>query len=121
LITEPSCWRRSGLQTLERGALSGGTDDPRHRAGRSVTWHGSGSSLVYVRRSAPRARTVHYGAKRLLLRSRPRSHLSGGTLLGRRDLKVCLGIGRLPKTHLVDIKPKRGEGLRLREAKLGLN
>jgi hypothetical protein len=35
--------------------------------------------------------------------------------------RVCLGIGRPPKTPLVDVEAKRGEDLRLREAKLGLN
>jgi hypothetical protein len=47
-----------------------------------------------------------------LLYSRPRSHLIGGTPSGRRHPRVCLGIGRLVKTPLVDEEPKRGEDLR---------
>jgi hypothetical protein len=52
------------------------------------------------------------GAERLLLRNRPRSHLLGGTPSGRRHSRVCLGIGRPPKTPLVDVEPKRGKDLR---------
>jgi hypothetical protein len=33
---------------------------------------------------------------------------------------VCLGVGRPPKTSLVDVEPKRGEDLRYRGAKLEL-
>jgi hypothetical protein len=35
--------------------------------------------------------------------------LPGGTLSGRRDSMVCVGIGRPPKTLLNDVKPKEGE------------
>lgn len=67
-----------------------------------------------------RAQTVRDGAKGLL-NSRSRSRLSRGTLSGRRDPMVCLGVGRTPKTLLVDVEPKSGEYLRWREAKLRLN
>jgi hypothetical protein len=63
-------------------------------------------------RSALGARTVHNGAEGLLLHSRPRSHLPGGTPSGRRDPRVCLGIDRPPKMPLVDVEPKRSEDLR---------
>jgi hypothetical protein len=33
---------------------------------------------------------------------------------------VCFGVGRPPKTPLIDIEPKIGEDLRQREAKLEL-
>jgi hypothetical protein len=87
------------------GALCGGTAGPRHTVGRSATWHRSNSSSAYVR-------TVHDGVEGLLLRSRPTSHLLRGAPSGRRDPKVCLGVGRLPKTSLVDIESKRDEDLR---------
>jgi hypothetical protein len=57
-------------------------------------------------------RSVRDGAKGLLIRSRPRSRLPGETPSGRRDPRVCLGIGMPPKTPLVDVEPKRGEDLR---------
>jgi hypothetical protein len=57
-------------------------------------------------------RTVRDGAEGLLLRSRPRSRLPGGTPSGRRDPRVCLGVGRPFKTSLVNVEPKRGENLR---------
>jgi hypothetical protein len=63
-------------------------------------------------RSAPRAQMVHDGVERRLVHSRPRSRLPGGTLSGRRDHRVCLGIGRPAKTSLVDVEPKIGEDLR---------
>jgi hypothetical protein len=78
-------------------------------------------SLCTSGRSAPEARTVHNGAEGRL-RSGPRSRLPRGTLSGRRDYRVCLGVDRPPKTSLVDVEPKRGEEReREREAKLGLN
>jgi hypothetical protein len=58
------------------------------------------------KRSAPRAQTVRDGTEGLL-RNRPRSRLPGGTPSERRDCRVCLGIGRPPKTPLVDVEPKR--------------
>jgi hypothetical protein len=73
------------------------------------------------RRSTSGARTVHDGAEGLLLRNRPRSRLPGGTTSGRRDTRVCLGVGRPPKTPLVDVELKRGEDLRSKKAKLGIN
>jgi hypothetical protein len=87
------------------GALCRGADGPRPWAGRSATWRRSSSSSAYVR-------TVHEGVEGLLLHSRPRSRLPGGTLSGRRDPRVCLSVGRPPKTPLVDVEPKRGEDLR---------
>jgi hypothetical protein len=95
------------------GAPYGGADGPRHKAGRSSTWRRSDSSSVG-------AQKVRDGVEGLL-RSRPRSRLSGGTPSGSRDPRVCLGVGRPPKTPLVDVEPKRGEDLRQREAKLMLN
>jgi hypothetical protein len=82
-----------------------GPDGPRPGAGATPPLHTFG-------RSAPGARTVHDGAEGLLLHSRPRSCLPGGTPSGRRDLRVCLGVGRRPKMPLVDVEPKRGEDLR---------
>jgi hypothetical protein len=61
-------------------------------------------------RSTPRARTVRDGIECRLLRSRPRSSLLGGTPSRRRELRVCLGISRPPKTPLVNVESKRGEG-----------
>jgi hypothetical protein len=81
---------------------------------------GAAPSLHTSERSTPGAWTVRDGAKGHLLRSRPRSHLSGGTPSGRRDPSVCLGVGRPSKTPLVDVEPKRGEDSRWRKAKLGL-
>jgi hypothetical protein len=57
-------------------------------------------------------RTVRDDAEGLLLHSRYRSRIPGGTSSGRRDPRVCLGIGRPPKTSLVNIEPTRGENLR---------
>jgi hypothetical protein len=37
--------------------------------------------------------------------------LLGGTPSGRRDPRLYLGIGRPPKTPLIDVEPKRGEDL----------
>jgi hypothetical protein len=70
------------------GAPYGGTDGPRHRA----------------RRSVPVAQTTRNGAEGRLIRSRPRSRLLGGTPSGRRDPRVCLGVGRPPKMLLVNIE-----------------
>jgi hypothetical protein len=61
--------------------------------------------------SAPGARTVRDGAESRLLNNRLRSCLLGGTPSGRRDSRVCLGVGRPPKTPLIDVEPKRGEDL----------
>jgi hypothetical protein len=82
---------------------------------------GAAPSLCTFGRSATGARTVHGGAKGHLLRNRPRSRLPERDPLGRRDLRVCLAIGRPPKTSQVDVEPKRGEHSRWRKAKLGLN
>jgi hypothetical protein len=81
-----------------------GSDGPRPGAGATPLLRTSG-------RSTPGARMVYDGADGLL-RSRPRSRLSGGTPSGRRDRRVCLAVGRPPKTPLVDVEPKRGEDLR---------
>jgi hypothetical protein len=89
------------------GALCGGVDGPRPK-------RRSGSFSAYVR-------TVRDGAEGRLLRSRSRSRLPGGTLSGKRNLRVCLGVSRAPKTSLVDVETKRGENSRWRKAKLGLN
>jgi hypothetical protein len=87
------------------GALYRGADGSQPWAGRSATWRRSSSSFAYVR-------TVREGVEGLLLHSRPRSRLPRGTLSGRRDPRVCLGVDRPPKTPLVDVEPKRGEDLR---------
>jgi hypothetical protein len=63
-------------------------------------------------RSTPESRTVRDGAEGLLLRSRSRSRLLEGTPSGRRDCRVCLGVGRPPKMPLVDVEPKRDKDLR---------
>jgi hypothetical protein len=63
-------------------------------------------------RSTSGARMVHDGAEGLLLHSRPRSLLLGGTLSRRRHPRVCLGVSRPPKTPLVNVELKRGEYLR---------
>jgi hypothetical protein len=87
------------------GALYGGTDGP--QPGTRVV-----AALCMSERSVSRARTVCDGIEGLLLRSRLRSRLPGGTPSGRRDPRVCLGVGRPPKTPLVDVEPKRDENLR---------
>jgi hypothetical protein len=110
------CWCRSGRQTLERTAWRYSL----RRRGRSVAqvtngpWPGAGAipPLRTTGRSAPGARTVRNGAEGLLLHSRPRSRLLGGTASGRRDRRACLSVGIPPKTPLVDVEPKRGEDLR---------
>jgi hypothetical protein len=63
-------------------------------------------------RSALRAWTVRVGTECCLLHSRPRSRLPGGIPSEKRDPKVFLGVGKPPKTHLVDVGPKRGGDLR---------
>jgi hypothetical protein len=68
--------------------------------------------LGTTERSALGARTVRDGTEGRLLRSRPRSRQTEGTPSGRRDPRVCLGVGRPPKMPLVDVEPKRGEDLR---------
>ena len=82
-----------------------GSDGPRSGARASLPLRTCG-------RSASRAPTVRDDEDGLLLRSRPRSRLSGGTPSGRRDPRVCLDIGRPPNTPLVDLELKRGEDLR---------
>nr|ACG43264.1 hypothetical protein [Zea mays] len=106
--------RLVGLSSEARTVRVIGPDGPRPGAGATPHLFTSG-------RSAPRAQTVCDGVEGLLLRSRPRSRLQEGILSWRRDPKVCLGVGRPPNMPLVDVGPKRGEDLRLREAKLGLN
>jgi hypothetical protein len=56
--------------------------------------------------------TVRDGAEGLFLHSRPRSRIPGGTSLGRRDHRVCLGVEKPPKTSLVNVEPKRGKNLK---------
>jgi hypothetical protein len=77
-------------------------------------------SLPTSERSTPRARTVHDGVEGRLLRTRPRSHLSGGTPLRKRDPRVCLGVSSPSKMHLVDIEPKRCKASSYKKAKLVL-
>jgi hypothetical protein len=73
---------------------------------------GAAPSLRTSKRSAPRARTVRNGIEGRLLHSKPRSCPSRETPSGRRDHRVCLGVGRLPKMPLVDVYPKGGEDSR---------
>jgi hypothetical protein len=87
-------------------------DGPRRRADGPQPSAGAAPPLHTSGRSTPGARTVRDGAEGLLLRSRPRSCLPGGTSSGRRDPRVCLGVGRPPKTPLVDVELKKGEDLR---------
>jgi hypothetical protein len=54
---------------------------------------------------------VRDGVKGRIFRSRPRSRLLGGTLSGRRDPRVCLGISRPSKTPLFDVELKKSEVL----------
>jgi hypothetical protein len=106
LIRAPNT-RKERLAVLSaevRTVRGTGPDGPRPRAG--------ATPLRTFGRSVSRARTVRDGANGLLLHSRPRSCLPGGTPSGRRDRRVCLGIGRPPKMPLVDVEPKRGEDLR---------
>jgi hypothetical protein len=110
------CWHRSGRQTLERTTWRCSL----RRCGRSTaqgrTVHdlgtGAAPPLCMFGLSVHGARTVRDDAESRLLRSRPRSRLPGGTLSGRRDSRVCLGIGKPPKTPLVDVEPKRDKDLR---------
>jgi hypothetical protein len=92
--------RRSERQTLEH-----------------VVWQ---CSLRRRGRSAAQDRTVRdLVQERLLLYVCPdgprwrklRSRLLRETPLGRRDPRICLGVGRPPNTLLVDVEPKRGEDL----------
>jgi hypothetical protein len=55
---------------------------------------------------------VRNSAEGHLLRSRSRSRLSGGIPSGRRDHRVCLGVGRPSKTSLVDVELNRGQDSR---------
>jgi hypothetical protein len=73
---------------------------------------GAAPPLCMSGRSMPGAWTIRDGAERRLLHRRPRSRLSGGTPSGRRDPRVCLSVGKPPKTPLVDIEPKRCEDSR---------
>jgi hypothetical protein len=59
--------------------------------------------------STPKSRTVRDDAEGRLLCSRPISRLPEGTPSGRRDPRVCLGVGRPSKTSLVDVESKRVE------------
>jgi hypothetical protein len=93
------------------GALCRGADGPRPEA--------RGRDLAQGRGSCLTSRTVHAwwpnssrvrrggGVRRQRLDLAPRRAPSG-----RRDLRLCLGIGRPPKTPLIDIEPMRGEDLR---------
>jgi hypothetical protein len=96
--------RPTVLSAEARTIRSMGPDDPRPSVGATPPLCTSG-------RFTPRAQTVHNGAEGLF-HNRPRSYLLGGSPSGRRDRRVCLGVGRPPKTPLVDVEPKRGEDLR---------
>jgi hypothetical protein len=67
---------------------------------------GAAPPLRMSKRSASGARMVRDGVEDLL-RSRLRSRLQGGTPSERKDPMVCLGVGRPPKTPIVDVDPKR--------------
>jgi hypothetical protein len=82
------------LSTEARMSRDIGSDGP--RPGRS-----SGCSFsVYVW-------TIRDGVESHLLRSRPKSRLLWGIPSGRRHPRMCLHIGKPPKTSLVDIETKR--------------
>jgi hypothetical protein len=97
---------RLAVLSVEARMVSGtGSDSPRHGVGATPPLRTSGQS-------ASGAQTVRDGTEGLLFHSRPRSRLPGGTLSGRRDRRVCLGVGRSSKTPLVDVESKRGADLR---------
>jgi hypothetical protein len=73
-----------------------GADGPRPGAGAIPPLRTSG-------RSASETRTVRDGAEDLLLRSGSRSRLLEGTPSGRKDRRVCLDVGRPPRTPIVDV------------------
>jgi hypothetical protein len=87
----------AGIRRASVGICSG-TDGPRPCAGEAPPLSTSGLSVS-------RAQTVHDGVEGLLLRSTPRSRLLEGIPSGKRDSRVCLGIGRPPKMPLVNILP----------------
>jgi hypothetical protein len=101
------------MMNTSGGALYGSADDLRSRAGRSVTWRrGSGfypmSWIVYAC-----AEATEFANSTCISLSGGTNNTSislpGGTWSGRRDPRVCLGIGRSPKTSLNDVAPERGE------------
>jgi hypothetical protein len=104
------CWRRSRRQSLRGvprgGALCGGADSPRPRAGRSATCGRSGVFSA-ERPDGPRLVAGQSACAQRRRRSptAPGSDLPGGTPSGRRDPRFCLGIGRPPKTPRDDVEP----------------
>jgi hypothetical protein len=88
---------------------------PNTGTGRPAAW-AQERLLLCVRPDGLRQRLDR--TERRLLRSRPRSRLSRGTPSGRRDSRVCLNIGKSPKTSLVDVELKRDEDSRYRKSKL---
>jgi hypothetical protein len=71
-------------------------------------------------RSCLMSRTVHACARATEFAGSVWISLPRGTQSGRRDIRLCLGIGRPPNTTLIDVEPKRSEDLRYIRAKLEL-
>jgi hypothetical protein len=72
------------------------------RRERSVTWRKSGSSLLM-------SHTVRVCTRATTFANNTWISLLGGTSSRRRDPRVCLGVGRPPKTSPDDVETKRGE------------
>jgi hypothetical protein len=103
------CGRRSGRLTLERSTCQYSLQRREWSTTQSRTVRDLGAeaapSLRTSGRSASGARMAREGAESHLLRRRPRSGLLGEIPSGRRVPRVCLGVGRPPKTPLVDVEP----------------
>jgi hypothetical protein len=98
---------RTPITTMKTGggALRGGADGSRSGVRRSATWR-RGLLFLPDEPDGPRVRRDG-GVRRQRLNLAP-----GGTSSGRRDPRLCLGIGRTPKTPLIDVEPKKDEDLR---------
>jgi hypothetical protein len=88
-----SIWTPITARCAGGGTLCGGGDGPQPRA----------------RRSALGDRTVRTCAGAAAFANNTWISLPGGVPSGRRDLRVCLGIDRPPKTSSDDVEWKRGE------------
>ena len=103
---------RFGRQTLggcsARRALCGGVDGLRPRVGLSMNWKQERGFLRCTERSASGGRMLHVCAEWRHSPTTSGSRPPGGTPSGRRDPRVCLGIGRPPNTPLDDVESKRG-------------
>jgi hypothetical protein len=86
------------------GDLYRGADGPRPGAGWSTTWRRGWCFCLT-------SRTIRAYAEAAEFADGAWISLPGGTPLGRRDPRLCLGIGRPPKKSLIDIEPERVEDL----------